>query len=163
MELNYEEFVAARGPALQRLARGLLRNPSDAEDVVQDVLAKALLKWNRISAADDPIAYVNHMLVNESTSFWRRTARREDPRAPEDLPVSAAADATQRFLDRDALLAAVRTLPTKQRSVVALRYLDEMDDERIADILDMTTGAVRVNASRGLATLRAAMKLPATV
>ena len=57
----------------------------------------------------------------------------------------------------------MRTLPTKQRSVVALRYLDEMDDERIADILDMTTGAVRVNASRGLATLRAAMKLPATV
>ena len=56
----------------------------------------------------------------------------------------------------------MRTLPTKQRSVVALRYLDAMD-ERIADILDMTTGAVRVNASRGLATLRAAMKLPAPV
>ena len=130
---------------------------------MQDVLAKALLKWNRISAADDPIAYVNRMLVNESTSFWRRTVRREDPRAPEDLPAGVAADANQRFLDRDALLAAVRTLPTKQRSVVALRYLDEMDDERIADILDMTTGAVRVNASRGLATLRAAMRLPATV
>ncbi|WP_432542569.1 SigE family RNA polymerase sigma factor [Kineococcus sp. SYSU DK002] len=161
--LGYEEFVAARGPALQRLARGLLRNPADAEDVVQDVLAKALLKWGRISAADDPVAYVNRMLVNESTSFWRRAVRREDSTAPEDLPPTAAADANQRFLDRDALLAAVRTLPGKQRSVVALRYLDEMEDERIADVLDMSVGAVRVNASRGLAKLRAAMRLPVEV
>ncbi|PRY12139.1 SigE family RNA polymerase sigma factor [Kineococcus rhizosphaerae] len=162
-DLDYEAFVAVRGPVLQRLARGLLRNPADAEDVVQDVLAKALLKWGRIAKADDPVAYVNRMLVNESTSFWRRAVRREDPLAPEDLPASEAADANQRFLDRDALLAAVRTLPTKQRSVVALRYLDEMADERIADVLDMSVGAVRVNASRGLATLRKAMRLPAEV
>ena len=157
--LDFEEFVAVRGPVLQRLARGLLRNPADAEDVVQDVLAKVLLKWPRINGADDPVAYVNRMLVNESTSFWRRGARREVPRAVEELPETVLPDAADRVGERDALLAALRTLPTKQRAVVALRYLDEMSDERIAEILDITIGAVRVNASRGLATLRARMRL----
>ena len=161
--LDFDEFVAVRGPVLQRLARGLLRNPADAEDVVQDVLAKALLKWRRIQDADDPIAYVNRMLVNEATSFWRRAARREDPHAPDTLPEGSHPDAGGRIVERGALLAAVRTLPTRQRAVVALRYLDEMSDERIAEVLDTSVGAVRVNASRGLATLRTTMARRAAV
>ena len=158
---DFEEFVAVRGPVLQRLARGLLRNPADAEDVVQDVLAKALLKWRRVQGADDPVAYVNRMLVNETTSFWRRTVRREYPRAPETLLEThvddASAQVVDRLADRDALLAAVRALPPEQRAVVAMRYLDDFSDERIADVLDISTGAVRVNASRGLAALCTAM------
>ncbi|NAZ77867.1 sigma-70 family RNA polymerase sigma factor, partial [Kineococcus sp. T13] len=63
-------------------------------------------------------------------------------------------DTAQQLADRDALLAALRTLPPKQRAVIALRHLDQMSDERIAEVLDTTVGAVRVNASRGLATLR---------
>ena len=150
--LTFEEFVEARGPALVRLARGLLRDPHTAEDVVQDVLAKALLKWGRVSAADDPVAYVNRMVVNASTSFWRRAARREHP--TEVLPDAGLADSTNRIADRDALLAALRELPTKQRTVLVLRHFEDYSDERIADLLDVTTGTVRSNAHRGLAALR---------
>ena len=45
--LDFDQFVALRGPALVRLARGLLKDPYLAEDVVQDVLARALLQWPR--------------------------------------------------------------------------------------------------------------------
>ncbi|GAB3462942.1 SigE family RNA polymerase sigma factor [Kineococcus endophyticus] len=150
--LTFEEFVAARGPALVRLARGLLRDPHAAEDVVQDVLAKALLSWGRVSAADDPVAYVNRMVVNASTSFWRRAARRERPTG--DLPEGATADRSGQVADRDELLTALRRLPTKQRTVLVLRHFEDCSDEQIADLLDVTTGTVRSNAHRGLATLR---------
>ena len=158
--LTFEEFVAARGPALVRLARGLLRDPDTAEDVVQDVLAKALLKWGRVSAADDPVAYVNRMVVNASTSWWRRAARRERPVPTEELPeaTGAAPDASGQLADRDELLTALRALPVKQRTVLVLRYFEDMPDERIADLLDVTTGTVRSNAHRGLATLRGAVR-----
>ncbi len=154
---TFEEFVAARGPALVRLARGLLRDPDTAEDVVQDVLAKALLHWKRVQAADDPVAYVNRMVVNASTSFWRRAARRERPVAAEDLPDAGRADGTGQVADRDELLTALRTLPTKQRTVLVLRHFEDMPDEQIADLLDVTTGTVRSNAHRGLAALRTAL------
>ncbi len=157
--LAFEDFVAARGPALVRLARGLLRDPDTAEDVVQDVLAKALLKWGRVSAADDPVAYVNRMVVNASTSWWRRAARRERPVPTEELPEAGGApDASGRLADRDELLTALRALPVKQRTVLVLRYFEDMPDERIADLLDVTTGTVRSNAHRGLAALRGAVQ-----
>ncbi|NAZ77184.1 SigE family RNA polymerase sigma factor [Kineococcus sp. T13] len=155
--LAFEDFVAARGPALVRLARGLLRDPDTAEDVVQDVLAKALLHWKRVQGADDPVAYVNRMVVNASTSFWRRAARRERPVAAEDLPDAGRADGTGQLADRDELLTALRTLPTKQRTVLVLRHFEDMPDEQIADLLDVTTGTVRSNAHRGLAALRTAL------
>jgi RNA polymerase sigma-70 factor (sigma-E family) len=154
--MTFEEFVAVRGPALVRLARGLLRDPDTAEDVVQDVLAKALLKWGRVSAADDPVAYVNRMVVNASTSFWRRAARRE--RATEFLPEAGVPDASGQLADRDALLSALRKLPTKQRTVLVLRHFEDYSDEQIADLLDVTTGTVRSNAHRGLAALREALE-----
>jgi len=154
---TFEEFVAVRGPALVRLARGLLRDPATAEDVVQDVLAKALLSWGRVSSADDPSAYVNRMVVNASTSFWRRAARRERPVAPQDLPDRGRADATAQVADRDQLLTALRALPVKQRTVLVLRHFEDRSDEQIADLLDVTTGTVRSNAHRGLASLRAAL------
>jgi RNA polymerase sigma-70 factor (sigma-E family) len=151
--LTFEDFVAARGAALVRLARGLLRDPHAAEDVVQDVLAKALLQWGRVSAADDPVAYVNRMVVNASTSFWRRAARRERP--TDDLPEAASADRSGQVADRDELLTALRRLPAKQRTVLVLRHFEDCSDEQIADLLDVTTGTVRSNAHRGLAALRA--------
>ncbi|MCI2240359.1 SigE family RNA polymerase sigma factor [Paenibacillus sp. TRM 82003] len=158
--LTFEEFVAARGPALVRLARGLLRDPDTAEDVVQDVLAKALLSWRRVAGADDPVAYVNRMVVNACTSWWRRAARRERP-AGEALPEAsgrARPDASTQLADRDQLLTALRALPVKQRTVLVLRYFEDMADEQIADLLDVTTGTVRSNAHRGLATLRGAVQ-----
>lgn len=75
--VDFDTFVAARGTALVRVARALLRDPQHAEDVVQDVLVKAYQHWGRIVDRENPDAYVRRMLVNEATSFWRRGVRRE--------------------------------------------------------------------------------------
>ena len=63
--------MAARGAALARVARGLLRDPQHAEDVVQDVLVKAHQHWSTIIRRESPDAYLRKMLVNASISFWR--------------------------------------------------------------------------------------------
>ncbi|NIZ92070.1 SigE family RNA polymerase sigma factor [Kineosporiaceae bacterium B12] len=158
--MSFEEFVALRGTALLRLARGLLRDPDTAEDVVQDVLAKALLRWGRVSSADDPVAYVNRMVVNACTSFWRRAARREQPVDAERFPDAGRPDASGRLADRDELLVALRQLPPRQRTVLVLRYFEDCSDEQIADLLDSSRTAVRSNASRGLDSLRRVMGVP---
>ncbi|WP_255472296.1 RNA polymerase sigma factor [Quadrisphaera setariae] len=155
---GFEDLVAARSGPLLSMARGLVRSEADAEDLVQEVLAKALVSWERVSAASDPAAYVNRMLVNQAMSFWRRAStRRERSTEPEELPepVSGGVDdgAVQRG-DRDALLTALRRLPPRHRAVLVLRYYEQLPDAEIADLLGMAQATVRSSAARGLAALR---------
>jgi RNA polymerase sigma-70 factor (sigma-E family) len=151
---SYEEFVEQRGPMLVRLARGLLRDPYLAEDVVQDVLARALLQWPRVSAAHDVDAYVRRMVVNACTSWFRRAARRE--RATDQVLVldQPVGDGTEQLADRALLIALLRRLPAKQRAVLVLRHYERMPDAEIAELLGCTEVTVRSNAHRGLARLR---------
>jgi RNA polymerase sigma-70 factor (sigma-E family) len=155
--LDFEEFVTLRGPALVRLARGLLKDPHLAEDVVQDVLARALIQWSRVSAARDVDAYVRRMVVNACTSWFRRAARRErvtDQPMVLDNPVG---DRTDQLVDRDLIIALLRRLPAKQRAVLVLRHYEGLADADIALTLGCTEVTVRSNAHRGLARLRILM------
>ncbi|MGZ4602878.1 MAG: SigE family RNA polymerase sigma factor [Kineosporiaceae bacterium] len=149
---DFEAFVEARGGALVRVARGLLRDPHHAEDVVQDVLVKAHQHWAYIVARESPDAYVRRMLVNAATSFWRRAVRREHAVAV--LPVTLGPDEAAAFDERDRMLAALRRLPPKQRAVLVLRHYEGLADADIARILRTSVATVRSNAHRGLANLR---------
>lgn len=154
MRVPFEEFVAARGPALVRLARGLLKDPYQAEDVVQDVLAKALVRWSSIERADDVDAYVRRMVVNACTSFFRRASRREQAREHDSLPDRSQQDASSAVVERDRMLDLLRRLPAKQRAVLVLRHYEGLPDAEIADLLGTSAVTVRSNAHRGLANLR---------
>lgn len=156
--LDFTEFVVSRGPSLVRLARGLLRDPHQAEDVVQDVLAKALLHWPRICSVDAPEAYVRRMVVNGCTSWFRRAARRERPQDHDMLPLVVQGDATAGLDDRDRVVALLRTLTYRQRAVLVLRHYEGMADREIAEILGISEPTVRSLAFRGLAKLRSTIE-----
>jgi RNA polymerase sigma-70 factor (sigma-E family) len=152
--LTFEEFVAARLPALVRFAGALTGDRALAEDVVQEVLARAHVKWRQVSAATQPEAYVRKMITNEYLS-WRRRFARVQPRAEVFAPRGAEVpDHAAAHAERDALRAELAVLPRRQRAVLALRYYIGMSDAEIADHLGCTAGTVRGYASRGLATLR---------
>jgi RNA polymerase sigma-70 factor (sigma-E family) len=151
---GFEALAAARSGPLLSMARGLVRTDADAEDLVQDVLARALVSWDRVSAAADPAAYVNRMLVNAATSWWRRGARRERPTPAEDLPEQAVADTSTTTDAREALLTALRRLPARHRAVLVLRYYEGLPDAEIAALLGMAPATVRSSAARGLQALR---------
>jgi RNA polymerase sigma-70 factor (sigma-E family) len=150
--LTFEEYVAARLPALLRQATALAGDQHVAEDVVQDVLIKAQPRWARIREFEVPDAYLRKMIVNELLSTRRRVAaalRRE--RGQYAAPDHDGADEIVR---REALLQVIRTLPARQRIVIALRYFEDMADADIAAVLGCTEGTVRSQASRALAKLR---------
>jgi RNA polymerase sigma-70 factor (sigma-E family) len=157
-EVAFAAFVATRGPALVRLARGLLRDPHQAEDVVQDVLAKTLVQWRRISAADDMDAYVRRMVVNACTSWFRRAVRREHAQDAATLPERAGpGDVAVAVTDRDRVVNLLRRLPARQRAVLVLRHYEGLPDVEIGRLLGTSEVTVRSNAHRGLASLRRIM------
>jgi RNA polymerase sigma-70 factor (sigma-E family) len=153
-EAQFAAYAQSRGPALVRLARGLLRDPHQAEDVVQDVLAKVLVQWGRVSAADDMDAYVRRMVVNACTSWFRRAARREYAHDATTMPERSLPDASAGIAERDRVMGLLRRLPDRQRAVLVMRHYEGLPDSAIADLLGTSEVTVRSNAHRGLATLR---------
>jgi len=151
---EFESWVAARGPALLRLAYTLTGNSADAQDVVQEALARALPRWSRISTVADVDAYVRRMVVNEHTSLWRRFRRRESP-------VEVMADGPSLDEggvepdDRRRIWLACQALPEAQRTAVVLRYYEQLEYAEIAALTGVREGSVRSRVSRGLAVLRA--------
>lgn len=151
--MTFDEYVCTRGPALIRLARLLTGDDHRAEDLVQEVLEKAYVRWRRIARADRPDLYVRRMLVNAEHSWWRRRSNQEVNVAAiverahgDDLGTVAA--------EQDAMWRLISTLPRMQRAVLVLRYYEDLDDASIVEILGCSASTVRSHARRALITLR---------
>jgi RNA polymerase sigma-70 factor (sigma-E family) len=151
--VTLDEFVLARGAALIRFARLLTGDEHLAEDLVQDVLVKAYVKWSRIGDHDHPDLYVRRMLINAHHSWWRRAVNRE-------IPVDAVRDSesgrdtADEAAERDVLWRLVRTLPLRQRTVIVLRYYEDYDNATIAELMNCSEGTVRTHARRALDSLQ---------
>jgi RNA polymerase sigma-70 factor (sigma-E family) len=152
--MDFEDYVATRGRALERYAFVLAGDPHLAQDLVQTALLKAYRRWRWVTRAEHPDAYVRRIVT---TSFldWRRR-RGEDPRGelPEPEPTSDVADGVVR---RDELRRALATLTAHQRAVLVLRHYEGYDDAAIAGVLGCGEGTVRTHASRGADRLRRAL------
>jgi RNA polymerase sigma-70 factor (sigma-E family) len=145
--VTFEEYVLARGVALVRFARLLTGDEHQAEDLVQDVLAKAYVRWRRVGGLDRPDLYVRQMLINAHRSWRRRLTNREIAvAAVADRPTGR--DAVAESAERDALWRLVRQLPPGQRTVIVLRYYEDYDDATIAELLQCSPGTVRTQAKR---------------
>jgi RNA polymerase sigma-70 factor (sigma-E family) len=150
-DADFEAWMTARQPALLRTAYLLTGDAHSAEDLVQSVLAKLYLAWDRIRDREHVDAYARRALINEHRSAWRRPSRRRE--VVTDRPPERGV--SHEYDDRhDALWAFVCTLPTKQRAVVVLRYYEELSEAETADALGISVGTVKSQASRALAALR---------
>ncbi|MET8687469.1 SigE family RNA polymerase sigma factor [Streptomyces sp. NPDC004732] len=159
MRGDFEEFVAAAGPRLLRVAWLLTGDAHLAEDLLQTALAKVWPKWHRI-AGEHPEAYVRKVLVTTHTSWWRRHWRGEVPHG--ELPERPGSFDTYEGVDLEQSLAvAVRALPARQRAVVVLRYFEDLSVAETAGILGCAPGTVKSQAAKALRTLREV--LPAAV
>ncbi|WP_416901232.1 SigE family RNA polymerase sigma factor [Micromonospora echinospora] len=152
LEEEFREFVAARSGALLRTAYLLAGDWATAEDLLQTALTKTYLAWKRNGGIDAVEPYARRVLVNTSTSWWRRRWHGERP--TEVLPERAATDEIEQQLDRDLLWRHLRALPARQRAVLVLRYYEDLSEAQTAAMLGISVGTVKSQTSRALNTLR---------
>lgn len=159
--MDFDEFLSARLGPLLRYATVVTCDPHLAEDVTQEVLARAQRRWRRIGHLEAPEQYVRRMILNEFLSWRRRRAAGVVPLERERLEALAppGRDHLAAVDERDLLLRAIAGLPPRQRAVIALRYYEDLPDEQIAALLGCRPVTVRSQASRALATLRSRLPL----
>ena len=152
-EVGFAVFVRAHTADLLRTAYLLTGDAQRAEELVQDTLVRLFPKWDRVEAADVPLAYVRRAVTNGFINHQRRPSRREF--AYDEVPESTdRRDPLGQLADRDQIWAGLRTLPERQRAALVLRFFEDLSDEEVARTLECRTGTVRSLVSRGLAALR---------
>ena len=151
-DVDFAAYMAARQPSLLRTAYLLTGDRHTAEDLVQVAFAKLYLSWDKVQRRELVDGYVRRILVNEHSSLWRRAFKRREV-VSDALPETHTVDRTDDG-ESAALWAFVQTLPRKQRAVVVLRYYEDLSEAETADVLGISVGTVKSQASRALAAMR---------
>ena len=151
----FTAFMTQATPSLLRTAWLLTGSHDAARDLVQGTLVKTYAAWPKVRE-NDALPYARRILINHRTDTWRST-RGEHPVA--EVPERAHHDGSASE-DRDQLVRLLSTLPRQQRTVVVLRYYNDLPEQAVADLMGISVGAVKSAASRGLAGLRAAYPSP---
>ncbi len=160
LEESFDTFVRARGGHFLRVAVLLTGSPTEAEDLLQASLERLYRAWPRLDAAESaPDAYLRKILVNTRRSWWRTKWRRESPVAsvPERPDPAAGADPADGYARGALVRAALAELPRQQRAVLVLRYVEDLPEATVADLLGVSAGTVKTHAHRGLRALRASL------
>lgn len=148
----FDEFVRARYAELLRFARALTGSPEDGADLLHDALASTLRAWRRVESHGDPEGYVRRTMVNRNISLWRRRSReRERLSLAPDPPL--AADHEWRL----SVWSAIRALPPRQRTVVALRFYEGLSVSEVAALIGCSDGTVKSQTAKAVAKLRTAL------
>lgn len=157
---EFAAFMVEAEPLLTRTAWLLCGDRHRAEELVQQTLVRTYVAWPR-ARAGDPLAYARRTLANARIDLWRRR-RREVLVAADDVPGQLGSWAeragppghAQAHADRDVLVRALRRLSPQRRRVVVLRYVLDLSEQQVADDLNVSVGAVKSAAARGLRQLR---------
>lgn len=147
---EFDRFIAGHGQALARMAWVVAGGRSDGEDLLQSTLISVWRHWGRVRDARDPHSYVCKMLINEQRNRARSLRAIVAP-----ARVAPAESLPYEHVDtRITLDDALRRLPVKQRSVIALRFLEELSERETAAVLGCSVGTVKSHTSRAIASLR---------
>jgi RNA polymerase sigma-70 factor (sigma-E family) len=142
------------------LARLLLDDRAQAEEVVQEAFARTYAGWHRVRDQSDPLPYVRKAVVNISRGSLRKRrvasqhlaeVVRDEPSVVHHEPSAEAMAITA--TNRRVVAAAVRQLPKRQRQCVALRYLLDCTTSETASTLGISEGAVKTHLHRALVAL----------
>ena len=147
----FEQIVADHGPAVLRVCRAVL-GPHEAEDAWSEAFLSALKAYPALRPDSNVRAWLVTIAHRKAVDGYRSRVRAPIPTG--DLPERPGHVDTSE--PDEALWAAVRALPPKQRAAVAYRYLADMSYVDIAALLGNSEAAARRNAADGIAALRTA-------
>ena len=150
---DFTQIYAAHHTEALRLAYLLCGDRDRAEDAVADAFVKVYRRLQR-GGVEQPRPYVRRAVVNEVNSRFRRLAleRREAAKRSGDERGRRAAD--EQIADTDEMFTALRHLPPRQRTVVVLRFYEDLTEKDIAELMGISLGTVKSTLHRGLAQLR---------
>ncbi|WP_137991523.1 SigE family RNA polymerase sigma factor [Streptomyces vilmorinianum] len=150
---EFHDFFERHYAELARLAHLLTGEVDGADDLAADAMVALWHRWDRVRAADHPVAYARGVVANLVRSrirgavrerrrialFWdRRSEHVDDPDIPVVVDVQTA----------------LRALPFRKRACVVLRHAFDLSERDTALALGVSVGTVKSQTSKGMAELQ---------
>lgn len=148
---DFTEFMQARWSALFRTAYLLTGNRHDAEELLQEAMARTCVSWSRIRDKGALDAYVRRILVHQASKGWRRRGR-EQVSGEIDLPGHGGG--VPEGETRLVVWEAIRLLPPRMRAALVLRYYEDLSEADTAAVLGCSVGTVKSQTHAAIARLR---------
>jgi RNA polymerase sigma-70 factor (sigma-E family) len=154
---DFSRFVAESSAGLIRAALLVTYNLQDAEDLVQEALFRTAKRWPRVRRMEHPFAYARKIVVNLAL---RGAGERTTMQSALDLGqcldrADGDADGWLEAIDiRDELIQRMGSLTARQRAVVVLRYLEDLSEVEVAELLGWPIGSVKSTTARAIERLR---------
>jgi RNA polymerase sigma-70 factor (sigma-E family) len=148
-DADFAAYMAARWPFLVRSLVLIGCPRHEAEDVAQTGLARCYASWDRVRKADDVDAYVYRTVLNcwhksRKRRWWGEVPTETLPEAP------STTDPTDQVLLRQALEVQLGRLTPEHREVLVLRFVADLTEPQVAEVLDVPVGTVKSRVSRAL-------------
>lgn len=148
---EFEHFATTNRERLLRYAVCLTGDQNSAEDLVQEALTRAFVRWRRIDHTT-AYAYVRRVVTNVHTDTWRKKYR--EINAHSEIENFYIDSGHQAIDHQDDVLRRLQCLSARARTIVALRYLEDLSEIETAHELGIPVGTVKSATSRALRRLR---------
>ncbi|MGO8883008.1 MAG: sigma-70 family RNA polymerase sigma factor [Streptosporangiaceae bacterium] len=152
--LDFAEFYRRSRDECLRIILVSVGDQDTAQELVDEAFARACASWRTVSRHPVPVAWVVRTALNANVSRWRR--RRREISVPDPGTVvdqASVAGASDSPVD-PRIMAALMRLPARQRQVVALRMFLDLDTGRTAEVLGISSSAVKTHLARAIASWR---------
>lgn len=153
-KLDFAEFYRRSRDDCLRTVLISVGDQDHAQELVAEAFARACASWRTVSKHPAPAAWVVRTALNTNISWWRRRRREvamADPGVVIDVPAAEGASGSP--ID-PRIMAALMRLPPRQRQVVALRLVLDLDTSHTAEVLGISPNTVMAHMTRALAALR---------
>lgn len=157
---GFEAFFREEYPRLVALLVAVTGNRSVAEELAQEALLRAHVRWSRIVRYERPGAWVRRVALNLASHH--RNRRRSEQRAVDRLGRQRPSE-PYAYADGSAgddFWALVRRLPPRQAAAVALHHLEDRPVAEVAVILGCAEGTAKAHLHKGRAALARMLDLP---
>ena len=159
-DLGLRDLYREHRADLVRLAALLVGD--EAEEVVHDAFVRTHVAWDRMRDPERTLSYLRSAVLNGARSRLRHLRVVDRTRLAHPGPGPSAEATVMAGEEHRRVIAALRSLPTRQRECLALRYYLELSEAEIAAALGISPGSVKTHVHRGLAALADRLEEPVT-
>ena len=151
---DFAEFYRSSKDECLRTVLISVGDQDTAQELVAEAFARACASWRKVSRHPAPAAWVVRTALNANITRWRRYRREVSVPDPSMVADPPASEGTADSPVDPRIMAALMRLPARQRQVVALRLVLDLDTAHTAEVLGISPNTVMAHMTRAIAALR---------